>query len=75
MQSDGSLLNISRTFPYGGSHVYIQDRTTLARKQVGEGCETFDMSVISAALLRQATVVLRPVELDRARLFRSKATG
>ncbi|KAF6252627.1 retinal pigment epithelial membrane protein-domain-containing protein [Scenedesmus sp. NREL 46B-D3] len=24
MQSDGSLLNISRTFPFGGSHVYLK---------------------------------------------------
>jgi hypothetical protein len=35
LQSDGSLLNISRTFPFGGSHVYVQDRTMLARKEVG----------------------------------------
>jgi hypothetical protein len=35
LQSDGSLLNISRTFPFGGSHVYLQDRTTLARREVG----------------------------------------
>jgi hypothetical protein len=36
LQSDGTLLNISRTFPFGGSHVHIQDRTTLARKEVSE---------------------------------------
>lgn len=35
LQSDGSLLNFSRTFPFGGSHVYLQGRTTLAREEVG----------------------------------------
>uniref|UniRef100_A0A383VZG2 Carotenoid oxygenase n=1 Tax=Tetradesmus obliquus TaxID=3088 RepID=A0A383VZG2_TETOB len=34
LQSDGSLLNFSRTFPFGGSHVYLQGRTTLAREEV-----------------------------------------
>eukprot|EP00879_Flechtneria_rotunda_P014155 GHRR01014790.1.p1 GENE.GHRR01014790.1~~GHRR01014790.1.p1 ORF type:complete len:330 (+),score=69.39 GHRR01014790.1:226-1215(+) len=32
--SDGSLLNFSRTFPFGGAHLFKQDRVTLQRKEV-----------------------------------------
>eukprot|EP00775_Hariotina_reticulata_P013764 gene13764-13883_t len=33
--SDGSLINLSRTLPGGGCHVYRQDPVTLKRTQVG----------------------------------------
>jgi hypothetical protein len=32
--SDGSMVNFSRVFPFGGSHLYRQDRITLQRKEV-----------------------------------------
>ena len=32
--SDGSMVNFSRVFPFGGSHLYRQDRVTLERKEV-----------------------------------------
>lgn len=32
--SDGSLVNFSRVFPFGGSHLFRQDRVTLERKEV-----------------------------------------
>lgn len=32
--SDGSMVNFSRVFPFGGSHLYRQDRVTLKREEV-----------------------------------------
>jgi carlactone synthase/all-trans-10'-apo-beta-carotenal 13,14-cleaving dioxygenase len=32
--SDGSMVNFSRVFPFGGTHLYRQDRVTLERKEV-----------------------------------------
>ena len=32
--SDGRMLNFSRTFPFGGSHLWVQHRTSLKRKEV-----------------------------------------
>lgn len=33
--SDGSMVNFSRVFPFGGTHLFKQDRVTLKRQEVG----------------------------------------
>lgn len=35
--SDGRMVNFSRVFPFGGSHLYRQDRVTLHMKEVRVG--------------------------------------
>lgn len=54
---DGSMVNFSRVFPFGGSHVYRQDRVMLQRKEVRTVAQGFQGPVLQAGVLKPGVAV------------------